>query len=140
MKNERIELGHVEINVLKNGNLIYLNVYGEFTDNDIMAMTKYLENFFDEIRGPTVRIWDSTNISSDQFKLTPKGTDLFNQWSERMKKKWPGNIAYLIADTPLSFGISRMYELKTSDHDLFIKVLHNFKELPDNIKARIPRI
>lgn len=140
MKSERIDLGHGKIKVSKNGNLVYFNVLGAITDDDIMAMTKYLENFFDEISGPTVRIWDSTNISSDQFKISPKGTDLFNQWSERMKKKWPGNIAYLIADTPLSFGISRMYELKTSDHDLFIKVLHNFDELPDNIKARIPRI
>ncbi|MEJ2688712.1 MAG: hypothetical protein P8130_01930 [Deltaproteobacteria bacterium] len=140
MKNERIDLGHVEIDVLKNGNLIYLNVYGEFTDDDVIAMTKYLENFFDEISGPTIRVWDSTNISSDQFKITAKGTDQFNQWSGRMKKKWPGNIAYLIADKPLSFGISRMYELKTSDHDLPIIVLRNFDKLPDNIKARIPRI
>ena len=137
MQQETIDLEHGEIKVLKNGNLIYLDVCGEYTDEDVLAMTKYLENFFDEIGGPTIRIWDSTNIGADQFKITTKGTDAFNQWSEKMKKKCPGNVAYLIADKPLSFGISRMYELKASDHDLPIKVVHSFDELPDDIKKRI---
>ena len=93
MKRETIDLGHGKIEVLINGSLIYLDVHGEYTDDDVLTMTKYLENFFDAIGGSTIRIWDSTNIPSDQFKLTAQGTDLFKQWSEKMKNKWPGNVA-----------------------------------------------
>jgi len=98
-----------------------------------------LENFFDEAGDPTVRIWDSTNSATNQFKLNPKGTDLLKQWSEMKKKEWPGNAAYLIADKPLIYGMSRMYELKVNDNYMPITVVREIDELPEYIRQRIPR-
>jgi len=140
MKRETVDLIHGIIEVLIDGNLIYLNVFGEYTDDDIMAMTEYLEKFFTEVGGPTIRVWDSTNISEGGFKLTSKGTDKFAEWSIRIKKKWPGNVAYLIGDKPLKYGMSRMYEMKASDNDSSIIVVHSIDELPENLKERILRI
>jgi len=139
MKNETIDLGHGRIEVLINGNLIYFKVFGDFTNDDVLAMTGYLENFFKEAGGPTVRIWDSTNIAADQFKLNPKATNLLKQWSEGIKKKWPGNSAYLIADKPLIYGMSRMYELKVNDNYMPITVVREIDELPEYIRQRISR-
>ena len=139
MKRETIVLGNGRIEVLIDGNLIYLNIFGEYTDDDVIALTKYLEKFFAEIDGPTIRVCDGTNIPEDGFKLTAKGTDKFAEWSRRIKKKWPDNVAYLIGDKPLKYGVSRMYAIKASSDDLSIIAVHSIDELPENIKERILR-
>ena len=69
--------------------------------------------------------------------LTFKGIDLFRNWAETIKQKWPGNVAYFIGDKPLIYGMSRVYEIKTSDERMPIYVVNNFDDLPENIKARI---
>ena len=137
MEKEIIDLGHGKIEVVKDGHLIYLNVVGEYTDDDAIRMTEYLERFFTEKGGKTVRVWDSRNISETGFKLTSEGTDRFAEWSREAKKKWPDNVAYMIGDSPLIFGVSRMYEIKASDNDASIRVVHNLNELPENVKSRI---
>lgn len=137
MKKERIDLGHGKVEVFKDLNLIYLNVFGEYRDDDAMTMTEYLEGFFQEAGGETVRVWDSRNISETGFQLTSEGTDRFAEWSREMRKKWPDNVAYMIGDNPLIFGVSRMYEMKTSDNDASIRCVQSIDELPENIKARI---
>ena len=137
MKRETIKLVNGSVKVLLDGDLIYLDVFGEYTDDDAIVMTKFLENLFIEIGGPTIRVWDGTNMSKNGFKLTSEGTDKFAEWSRRMNKEWPGNIIYFIADKPLKYGVSRMYEMKASDDNVNIKVVHGIDELPDSIKARI---
>ena len=137
MKKEIIDYGHGRIEVTKDDNLIYFKVYGEFTDADVLITTEYMESFFAEIGGPTIRIWDGTNINSDQFKITTKGTDQFVSWADSIKKKWPGNQAYFISDKPIIFGVSRMYELKAADNNMPMTVVKTFDELPDEIKDRI---
>ena len=137
MEKEIIDLGHGKVEVFKDGHLIYLNVVGEYTDDDAIRMTEYLEGFFTESCGKTVRVWDSRNISETGFKLTSEGTDRFADWSRDMRKKWPDNVAYMIGDNPLIFGVSRMYELKASDNDASIRVVQRIDELPEKIKERI---
>lgn len=77
MKRETIALEHRRLDVLIDDNLIYLNMFGEYTDNDAISMTKYLENFFSETGEPTTRVWDTTNLSKDGFKLTTQSIDKF---------------------------------------------------------------
>jgi hypothetical protein len=51
MKKDTIEIENGRIEVLKDGNLIYMKVSGEYTDNDALAMTKYLEDFLPKSPG-----------------------------------------------------------------------------------------
>ena len=76
-------------------------------------------------------------MDPDKFKLTSKGTYSFREWAERVKKKWPGNVAFFVGDNPLVYGVSRMYEMKTADDDMPVAVVKTFDELPDDIKKRI---
>jgi len=138
MKTETIDFGHGRVEVSIDGNLIYFRVFGEYTDDDVMLMTQYMEKLFTEIGGPTIRIWDATNIPEGKFKLTSEGTDRFREWSEMIKKKWPHNVVYMIAPSPLAYGVSRMYELKASSEDMSITVVRNIDELPNPIRERIP--
>lgn len=52
---------------------------------------------------------------------------------------WPGNVAYLVGNGLLKYGMSRMYEMKASDKDFSVIVVNSVDELPENIKERIIR-
>lgn len=137
MKTEVINLKNAKLDVAQFDNIIYFTVHGDFTDDDIEIVTKYTENFFAKHNAPTIRIWDLTNISAEQYKLTPEGIDRLKNWADKAKKKWPINTAYIIGVPNLIFGMSRMYELKTSDDSMPINVIKSVDELPDKIKIRI---
>jgi hypothetical protein len=137
MKKETIDLGHGRIEVHLDGNFVYLNVFGEYTDDDAIAMTQYLENLFTSMDGPIIRVWDGTNIPENGFKLTTESTERFAEWSYKVKQKWPDNVTYMIADAPVKYGISRMYAIRASMNNSDVIVVHSIDELPENIKERI---
>ena len=76
-------------------------------------------------------------MTAEQYKLTPKGIDKLDSWADEAKKKWPSNVAYIIGAPDLIFGMSRMYELKTSDDSMPINVVKSVDELPEELKIRI---
>jgi len=137
MEKDTILLSHGSVEVLMNGNIIYMNVHGEYRDEDIPTVISYLDDFFNKINKPTIRIWNSTNITDGGFKLSPAGNATLLKWSRKTIRKWPDNIVYLIASKPVIFGLSRMYEMKSSLAGSAIIVLHNIDELPENIKSKI---
>ena len=137
MKTEVFNLKDGKVEVSQFENIIYFTVYGNFTDDDIVTLTKYTEDFFAKNNTPTIRIWDLTNMSAEQYNLTPAGIDRLDNWADEAKKKWPGNAAYIIGVPDLIFGMSRMYELKTSDNSMAINVIKSVDELPDKIKIKI---
>lgn len=137
MERDIIDFGHGKIAVLKDGNLIYLTFYGEYTDNDAKELTRYLEDFFAEINVPTIRVHDGSNMTSEQYKLTPQGIDFLMNWANKVKEKWPGSVSYIIGNTDFIFGMSRMYEMKTANDLMPINVVKSAADLPDEIKIRI---
>ena len=137
MKKETIGLDNGRVEVLIEGNLVYLNVFGEYTDGDALAMTKYLDRLFAEMEGPFIRVWDGTNISEGGYKLTSHGTDEFAAWARKIREKWPRSVAYLIANKPVIYGVSRMYGLKASNDETSTVVVHSRAELPKDIWKRI---
>ena len=137
MKKETIRLDHGQVEVLVEGNLVYLNVFGEYTDGDALAMTKYLDRLFTEMDGPVTRVWDSTNIPEGGYKLTSHGTDEFAAWSRKIREKWPQSMVYLIANRPVIYGVSRMYGFKASDDETSTVIVRSFAELPKDIRNRI---
>ena len=137
MKRETIDLKHGRLEVLIDGNFIYIKMFGEYTDNNAVAMTKYLENFFSEVGGSTIRVWDTTSLSKRGFKVTAKGIERFVEWSREITMKWPENVVYMVSNSPFKYGLSRMYELQASDINSSVIVVHSIDELPENIKNRI---
>lgn len=128
--------GHVKIAI--DGNLIYLKVFGRYTDVDVIEMEIYLENYFSRVNAPTIRIWDSRAI--DHFELTSSGITQVALWSKHMQIKWPENTSYMIADSDFKFGMSRMYELKATTEIQSVTVIHKFNELPNEIIVRLNQI
>lgn len=137
METEIAHLKHGKIDVSKFENIIYFKVFGDLADDDTSVLTRLSEAFFDEINGPTIRIWDLTDMTADQYRLTPKGIDTLEKWADIAKKRWPGNVAYVIGKTDLIFGMSRMYEIKASDNLMSINAVKSFDDLPVEIKIRI---
>lgn len=135
-----IESAHGRIEVMKDQDLIYLTVFGEFTDADVIRMTEYLDELYEEIGGPTIRVWDGTHLKTSQFKVTSQGTELLRIWAERKKMRFPNSAAYFISNEPHIFGVSRMYELKTADENMTVSVVKSFDELPEELKERIRSI
>ena len=41
MRKETIDFGHERIEVSKDGNLIYINLFGEYTNDDAISITIY---------------------------------------------------------------------------------------------------
>lgn len=137
MKRETIDWGHGRAEILKEGSLIYLDVYGVFTDEDVLWMTHYLEGFFDEVGGPTTRVWNTEHISKGGYLVTPGGTDKLAAWAREARMKWPHNTAYLIATNALTYGTCRMYELKSNNRDSTMFVIESFDELPEELRDLI---
>lgn len=137
MESDSITLKNGKVDILKNGNIAYFKVHGEYLDEDVFVVIKYLERFFDEVGGPTIRIFDATSLDETGYKLSPRGISSFKYWTEKVKMRWPGNVAYFIADKPSIFGMSRMYELQASDDLMPLHVVRKFDDLPEELKRKI---
>jgi hypothetical protein len=137
MKKETLTFDECIINVILIENIIYLKTLGMYTDNAAIGMTKYLDNVISQIPGSPIRIWDASDLSSECFQLTTKCVQEIVKWSQKIKSARPGSKAFFIAPTPLIFGVSRMYEIQSSDDTMDVMVLKSFKELPKEIRAKL---
>jgi len=61
-----------------------------------------------------------------------------SDWSKGVKARKPGSRAYFIAKEPLIFGVSRMYQMQSSDEAMDVIVLKSIDELPQEIRSKIP--
>ena len=131
----KLENGCIEITM--DGDLLYSVILGTYTDKDSVILRKYLDDYFERINSPCIRIWDLTNISPSNYQLTSEGVYRTKSWSGAMKKKWPGSIVYYLCNNLTLFGICRMYQIQASDENLSVHIINGFNELPDGIKTRI---
>lgn len=85
-----LDFGHGKIEFLHDDNLVYCKLYGIYTDDDSIAMRSYLDTSFAKTSGPTIRIWDTSNILPGQYRLTPKGVDRTTSWGGIREKEVAG--------------------------------------------------
>ena len=138
MKRQTLKFDDCVIESILVDNIIYLKTSGIYTDNAAIKMTKYLDDVFSQIPSPPIRIWDSTDLPSECFKLSKECVKKIVDWSNKIKIMKPGSQSYFIAPKPLIFGVSRMYELQASDDKMDVKVLRKMDELPKKIREKIP--
>jgi hypothetical protein len=126
--------GVVEVTIIDN--IIYMKPLKLFNDDIAIEMTKYLDKIIDNIPGNLVRIWDSSGLPSGFFLMTREGVGQIVSWSKGIEKKRSHSTDYFIANHPLAFGMSRMYQLQAND-TMGVSVLRSFDELPDEIKTKL---
>ncbi len=131
------DVGRAELSV--NDNVIYIKTFGLYTDEIALEMTQHLDVVIDNIPEAPIRVWDSCELSSENFKLTKQGIEKIINWAKKIKDEKPGSQAYFIAHEPLIFGISRMYELQVSDEKMDVIVLKRLTDLPQKIQEKLPR-
>ena len=137
MKKETLKFGEGIVEITLIDNIIYMKTLCLYHDEIAMEMTRYLDKIIDQIPGNPIRVWDSTDLSSEFFKLTNECVKKIVNWSQKIKGKKPGSKAYFIAPEPLIFGISRMYEMQAKDEIMDVIVLNSIDELPKEIRAKI---
>ena len=137
MKRQTLKFDECVIESILVDNIIYLKTLGIYTDNVAIKMTEYLDDVFSQIPSPPIRIWDSTDLPSECFKLSNECVKNIVGWSNKIKIKKPGSKSFFIAPKPLIFGVSRMYEIQASDARMDVKVLRSIDELPDEIREKI---
>lgn len=137
MQRETIELEHGCLEMFIDGGFMYLIILGEYTGKDAISVTKYLENLFDEIGDPAIRVWDTRNVPKDRFELITPNINILFEWSRRRRMERPDDVVYVINDNSIKDGTSGMYEPKAFFNDFSIIVVKSIDELPENIKERI---
>ena len=135
-KNLTFGEGVVEVTIIDN--IIYMKTLMLYTDEMAMEMTRYLDKIIDLIPSNLIRIWDSSHLPSECFKLTEQCVETIVRWSQGVKERSPDSRVYFIAQEPLIFGISRMYELQTNAETMNVTVLNSIDELPDDIRTKLP--
>ena len=119
-------------------NIIYIRVSGIYTDAVAMELIRYLEPIIEQIPINPIRVWDASGIPTEGFKLSSECIDSIAQWGRKIKSKKTGSLAYMISPTWISYGMSRMYALKSGLESTGVIVIHNIDELPEEIRRRLP--
>ncbi|MCW8129127.1 MAG: hypothetical protein KIS92_01975 [Planctomycetota bacterium] len=128
----RIDIGVIE-------QIVYIRVFGVYTDDVAHALIARLDKLLEHFPGDPIRITDVRGVPADQFKLTAACIDRISKWGAQVKARYPNSIGYLIGHTALSYGMARMYALKTEVEPKNIVVLSSFEELPLEIRVKLPQ-
>jgi len=138
MPTETLRFGEGTVQVTIIDNVIYVRVLHGYNDDMAIEMTRYLDKIIDHIPEKPIRIWDSSKLPAGSFKLSSQCVKFISDWSRGVKARKPGSRAYFIAKEPLIFGVSRMYQMQSSDEAMDVIVLKSIDELPHEIRSKIP--
>ena len=138
MDTKTLTFGESVVEVTVIDNIIYIKALNLFTNETIKEMTRYLDTIIDSIPADLIRIWDSSQISSERFKVTSEFIKSITTWTEEVKERRPGSTVYFIAKEPAIYGSSRMYELRTRDENMDVIVLKDIDDLPSDIRIKLP--
>ncbi len=116
--------------------VIYINILGRFTDEVAFEITQKLNPIIENMPPNFIRVWDASNLSREEFLLSSDCIDTLAEWGRKIKSKKPDSILYLIAPTTLSYGMGRMYQIK-SDLDSSSEILATVNDLSIEIKKEI---
>ena len=138
MERTRLNFPHISVEVATVDNIIYVRLSGTYTDEVALALIRHVEPIIEQIPANPVRVWDARGVPAGEFKLTSQCVDVIAKWAQEIKSKKPGSVAYLISPTEISFGMSRMYGIKSGLESTGIVALKDVHELPEAIRNRLP--
>jgi len=137
MKTEILQFSNSTVSITVIDNLIYIKVSGVYDDTLALTLIKHLDPLIDELSVDPIRVWDASDIPVGEFKLTGLCIKKISAWAKNIKFKRPDSKSFMIAPSPISFGMARMYESISNLDDTGVIVLHRLDELPASIREKI---
>ncbi len=123
--------------VVTAGNIIYIRVTGVYSDAVALDLIRYLDRIIERTPGDPIRVWDAGSIAPEGFKLSPECIDVIAQWARALRAKRPGSLAYMVSPTSISYGMSRMYAIKSDLDATGVITIHSLDDLPGEIQAKL---
>jgi hypothetical protein len=133
-----LRFGESVVEITTVDEIIHLRVTGAYTDEMALAMLEQMDRLIEAMPGDPVRVWDASGIPADSFLLTSECIDAVARWAVTLKQRRPGSMAYMISPTLVSFGMARMYGMKSELEPEGVRVLRSVDELPAGIRERLP--
>jgi hypothetical protein len=127
----------VEFSIIEN--IIHIQISGIYTDDVAYRLLEKLDLLVEEFPGDPIRVTDVRGVPAEGFNLSKECIDRLAKWGLQVKTRKPGSIGYLIGNTAISYGMARMYALKTEIDAANIVVVKSIDELPDEVKSKLPR-
>jgi hypothetical protein len=118
--------------------LIYVRFTGVYTDEVLVKMMEALEPLVLAMPGPHVRVMDASAVPATCFRLSAAGTEKASEWGQQIHAKRPGSTSYLVGTTAVSYGMGRMYAMRSNLESKGVTVLQSLEDLPPEIRAKLP--
>ncbi|MFZ5775963.1 MAG: hypothetical protein ACOY3Z_10825 [Thermodesulfobacteriota bacterium] len=137
MNKDILRFGDTEIEISRIDNIIFIQVFGCYTDEMALGLIQRVGQLIDAIPESSIRIWDGTGIPEEGYLLSSGCIDRVARWAEAIEAKKPGSTAYMIIPSLVSFGMSRMYALRADLEGSGVVVLRAVEELPQEIREKL---
>jgi hypothetical protein len=138
MNKETLEFDNARADVSLIDNLVYIRVSGVYTDEVALQLIQYLEELSDRRPDSLIRVWDASGISEGAFQLSTKCVEQIAAWARKITAGKPGSLAYMVGTSAISYGMARMYAIKSGLEETAVIVLRSIDELPPAIREKLP--
>jgi len=119
-------------------NLIYVRITGIYTDEVMLAMLAHIEPLIDALPSAHIRVMDASRVPAGSFRLSTQGTEQAIAWGLKVHARKPGSRSFLIGTTPVSYGMGRMYAMRSDLEAKGVEVLRSLDELPPEVRKLLP--
>ena len=126
-------ISQCQVNFFKTGSTLFVFTAGIFDDQALRETLKELAKALEPLEPPVTRVWDDTGIAADGIRLTHAAIAEAIVWAKELAQKKPGSMLYAIGSKTLSYGMARMYEIR-SDEKPNITVLKSYEDLPHELQ------
>ena len=137
MTKTSLHISGTRIDITTVDNVIFLQVFGSYTDEIALALLPHIDAFFDQIPERPIRVWDARGIPAGEFLLSSDCIGKLVVWAQSIQTRKPGAMAYLIGHSQISYGIGRMYAMRSDLEEKGIEVLQSHDELPKEIREKL---
>lgn len=137
MKKTTLNFADASAEVVTIENLIYVPVFGIFTDAVAMELIRFMEPIIAQIPVIPIRVWDASGVPAMGFKLSSGCIDKIAEWERKIRSQKPDSLLYMIAPTLISYGMARMFQMKSDPQPSGIFVLNKTDELPAEVREKL---
>lgn len=137
MPKTSLNITGTRIDITTVDNVILLQAFGPYTDEVALEVTQHIDSFVNQVPERPIRIWDARGIPDEEFLLSSDCVDKLVLWARDIQKRRPDAMAYLIGHSKISYGVGRMYAMRSHLEEEGIEVLRSLDDLPKEIREKL---
>ncbi len=137
MKRETLAFDDASADVTVIDNLIYFRISGVYNNEVALKLAQYLEKLISLIPESPIRVWDVRNVPAGAFQLSYCCIEQLSRWTRKIWEEKPGSLTYMVGSSTVSYGMARMYGIKTNLEGTAVFALRSTDELPAEIKEKL---